>query len=74
MITIARFLDPQSAELARMALEASGIPVFLESQGVAQLAYAVAVGGVRVRVPPSHADDARAILKSLAEEHGAELY
>lgn len=72
MITIARFFDVQSAQLAKMALEGSGIPVFLESEGMAQLAYAF--GGVRVQVPPSHVEDARAILKDLAKDQGGELY
>jgi hypothetical protein len=73
MITIACFFDPQSADLARMALEAGGVPVLLQSQGHASLGISVALGGVRVQVPEPFIEDARTILKSLAEDTGAEL-
>ena len=75
MITVARFFNVQSADLARIALEGSGVPVFLESEGYAQLTNIPAIaGGVRVQVPVSRVEDARAILRSLAEEQGGELY
>ena len=75
MVTVARFFNVQSAELARIALEGSGVPVFLDSEGYAQLTNVPAiVGGVRVQVPSSRVDEARAILKSLAAEQGGELY
>jgi putative signal transducing protein len=75
MITVARFFSVQSADLARIALEGSGVPVFLESEGYAQLTtIPAAVGGIRIQVPASRAEEARAILKSLAEDQGGELY
>jgi Putative prokaryotic signal transducing protein len=76
LVTVARFFDVQSAELARIALEGSGVPVFLESEGLALLGgpSVAAIGGVRIQVPPSRVDDARAILKALAKDQGGELY
>ena len=74
MITIARFFNVQSADLARMALDASGIPVFLLSEGHAQLTGPIAVGGIRIQVPGPYAADARKVLESLAEEQGGELF
>ena len=74
MITVARFFNVQSAEMARMALDSSGIPVFVQSEGLAQLIGASSLGGVGIQVPSSRADDARAILKGLAQDLGGELY
>ena len=74
MITVARFFSLQSAEMARMALDSSAIPVFLHSEGLASLTAASYLGGVGVEVPEQFAEDARAILKQLAKDLGGELY
>jgi hypothetical protein len=74
MVSVARFFTVQSAELARMALDSSGIPVFVRSEGLARLISAQVLEGVQIEVPESCVEDARAVLKQLAKDLGGELY
>lgn len=55
---------PLEAQLTKAALEAAGIPAFIENEHLAgvQWLYSRAVGGVRVTIDPAYAEDARAIL------------
>ena len=74
MVAVARFFSIQSVEIARMALDASGIPVFVPSEGFARLTAADYLGGIGIEVPEECAEDARAILRQLAKDLGGELY
>lgn len=60
LITVADFPDPATAHMARMALEAAGIPVFLQGENANNL-LPVAFGA-RVMVPPAKEAAARAVL------------
>ena len=70
LFTIAQFMSPTDAYLAQGFLAASGIPAVVADANHAQadLLIAPAMGGVRVLVPLSHVDDARALLA--ARERG----
>lgn len=62
-VTVKRFPDSLSASAARIRLDAEGIPTFLEGERMgAPAMYRVAVGGVKLQVPPEHAAEARVIL------------
>ncbi|GIW87401.1 MAG: hypothetical protein KatS3mg108_1725 [Isosphaeraceae bacterium] len=67
-ITVARFPYVSLAIAPRLRLEAEGIPTFLDGERVAaEVAYTLATGGVRLQVPRSMADRARALLGAGAE-------
>ncbi len=62
-VTVKQFPDSLSASAARIRLDAEGIPTFLEGERMgAPAMYRVAVGGVKLQVPPQHLADARVIL------------
>ena len=65
--TIARFLIPTDAHILKGRLEAEGIPVHLADGNLVQThnLIAIAVGGIRVQVPASHAAEAREILAAI---------
>jgi hypothetical protein len=64
LVTIARFPDPVSAELARGQLDARGIPVLLDNEmGGQQLG-----GVISLRVPKEHAAEARSLLEAGFDE------
>lgn len=73
-VTVARFFDARSAELARIALEGSGLRVSLAPEGHASLIVPAALGGIRLQVAESDADAARDILEALVQEVGGELF
>ena len=64
MKTIATFPDLTSADIARSALEAEGIPAEVPDAHLAGLDWRLgtALGGVRLQVPPEHAEAAAAVL------------
>lgn len=64
MITVAVYGSPFEAGMAREELEAYGIPVYVADEFTigANHFYSNALGGVKVNVPASHADEARQIL------------
>ncbi len=64
-IEIATYLDPLEAEIARGLLESEGIPASLADENLVRMnwSFALAVGGVRLLVPPEAADAARAVLE-----------
>ncbi|HVL75557.1 MAG TPA: DUF2007 domain-containing protein [Noviherbaspirillum sp.] len=70
-MTIEQFIDVGLAEIARMMLEAEGIPVLLHSAAHASLIGGLAVGGIRLQVPREYAPKAREILRQL-NDNGAE--
>ena len=77
MITIARFSLAIEAHIARAKLESEGIPAFVADEHTitAQWLYSDAMGGVRLQVPNSCAQEAREILavdhsEAVLEEQG----
>jgi hypothetical protein len=77
MITVARFSLAIEAHIARAKLESEGIPAFVADEHTitAQWLYSNAMGGVRLQVPNSCANNAREILatdytESLVTEQG----
>lgn len=66
LLTVAQFLAPTDAHLARSFLVASGIPAVVADANHAQ-AYeliAPAMGGVRVLAPEEYVEEARRLLAS----------
>jgi hypothetical protein len=68
-VTIARYTTSEWAHLARLRLEAAGIPVFIADENVGAVAwhYALATGGIKLQVPAEQAAEAAKVL----EEHPA---
>jgi hypothetical protein len=66
LVTVFRSFSPAEAQLARSRLDAAGIPVVVTSETAALTTegYALTVGGVRVQVPASHEEEARALLEA----------
>ncbi len=62
--TVAQFLDPIEAQLACSCLEAAGVPATVADANLVQTnsLWAIAVGGVRVRVAASRLAEAREVL------------
>jgi len=67
--TIYKALNPADAQLVYSRLEAAGFHPFVadEAAALGMEGYALAVGGIRVQVPASEADDAREFLAAPAE-------
>ncbi len=63
-VTVGWYLDPLEAEIARGKLNSEGIPAFLHSQNHALMEWTMilALGGIRLQVPPSAVEDARRVL------------
>jgi Putative prokaryotic signal transducing protein len=69
LVTVETLYDAGIAELARMRLEAEGIPVLLHSMGQAMMfGGAPIMGGVRVQVPEGYVKEADILLKQLKED------
>ena len=66
MVTVAVFGSPFEAGMARSELESFGIPVFVADEFTigANHFYSNALGGVKVNVPASYAEEARQILSA----------
>jgi hypothetical protein len=72
MQTVETYFDIGLAEIARMMLEAEGIPVLLHSAGHASLIGGLAVGGIRLQVPGEYEDKARRLLAQLQNGAGGD--
>jgi hypothetical protein len=72
MQTVETYFDVGLAEIARMMLEAEGIPVLLHSAGHASLIGGLAVGGIRLQVPSEYEDKARRLLAQLQNGAGGD--
>jgi hypothetical protein len=71
LVTLKRYLDSTAAEIARMKLEAEGIPAHLASAGfVALTGLSNALGGVELQVPVACESEARTILDQLERDLG----
>jgi len=66
LTTVAWFLCPWDAHIVRGLLQSEDVPAFLVSEHHvwAKWPISVALGGVRIRVPPSYAVRAREILRA----------
>jgi Putative prokaryotic signal transducing protein len=66
VVTIARYRDIGEAMFAKSLLEDAGIECFLADENTVRMnwLYANAIGGMRLQVRASDADDAQAILSS----------
>jgi hypothetical protein len=63
-VTIASFLTPFEANLARLKLESADIDCVLLDENIAMTqAFGIMTGGVKLKVPALQADDARELLK-----------
>jgi hypothetical protein len=73
-IDIARFASVNEAAVARNALEAAGIPAFLDGAATATWLwhFGTAIGGVRLFVRPGDVEQARAILSGDDVEDASE--
>jgi hypothetical protein len=71
MVTIAAVSSAQ-ADLMRMYLEADGIPVFLHGEfigtAVPHVAAPAGAGAIRVQVPQSREQEARALLEQMTKQ------
>jgi hypothetical protein len=62
-VTLETYADDTTARACRLRLESEGIPTRLENERMGSRSmYAVATGGVGLRVPEEHVADARVIL------------
>lgn len=66
LVTVARFDAPHEAHLAKARLDDAGIPCTLTHEDMAGLpmVFDPERGGVRLKVPESYADEARAVLEA----------
>lgn len=73
--TVASFNDSTSANLARLRLEEEEIPCFLDNENTVTTLwhYINALGGIKLRVPDEHVEQAREILNEHAEAEGGEV-
>lgn len=64
LITVARFDAPHDAHLAKAQLDDADIPCTLAHEDMAGLSmmFDSARGGVKLKVPAPHAEEARAVL------------
>lgn len=71
---VARYFDRTEADVARTALEGSGIPVEMADENFSRITwfYCVAIGGVRLYVPEEYLAEARDVLTSPAEQDVAD--
>jgi hypothetical protein len=73
--TIATYLHPWEAEIARGLLESEGIPASLANENIVRMDWsaALAVGGVRLMVPHESVAAAQAVLERQQSGHYAEV-
>ena len=66
-VTVGWYLHPIEAEIARGRLESEGVPAFLHSNNHSQVNWPItlALGGIRLQVPSSAAQEAKEILQSV---------
>ena len=75
MVTVATFWKAEQAHLARMSLEASGIPAIVLDENVVQWdpLLANAINGIRVQVADEDLEEARVVLSTVEpDEESAE--
>ncbi|MEM7051705.1 MAG: hypothetical protein AAF604_18705 [Acidobacteriota bacterium] len=72
-VTVGRYLSLVEAQLARSALEGSGVPAWIpeEQMGGVHWQLGVALGGIRLQVAATDSEAAEKLLASHGEEAGA---
>jgi hypothetical protein len=65
-VTVAQFLNPTDAHIVCSRLEASGVPAVVADANLVQMnsLWAVAVGGVRIRVPENRVAEAKEVIEA----------
>lgn len=71
-VTVETLHDLRLAQFARMKFEAEGIPVLMNSMGLAQLFGEIAPGGIRIEVPQEYAARAAAVLAEVRRDLAAD--
>jgi hypothetical protein len=72
-VTVATCWNAQEALLLRSALEGHGLPVFMPDENISTVApYHLTSTGVRLQVPSSKFEEAKAVVKDLRSEGSAE--
>ena len=68
LVTVATYMFPWEAYIARGRLEAEGVAAFVADDNTVQMnwGYAWAIGGVRVQVPREQLGEAKLVLHNLA--------
>ncbi len=63
-VTVAQFLNPTEAHIVCSCLEAAGVPAVVADANLVQMnsLWAVAFGGVRIRVPSTRATEAKEVI------------
>jgi hypothetical protein len=63
-VTVAQYLNPTDAHIVSMCLEAAGITAIVADANLVQTnsLWAIAVGGVRIRVPEMHVAEAEDVI------------
>jgi hypothetical protein len=66
LVSVATFVFPDDAKLARALLESAAIPAYLENEHTLAVNWMLtnAIGGLHLLVPAAFAEEARAILSS----------
>jgi hypothetical protein len=69
LTTIERLLDPLQAQLVQALLQSEGIPCFIADQQTVQTnpLWTMLVGGVRLQVPQSLAEQAREVIAAMEQ-------
>jgi len=65
-VTVAQFLNPTDAYIVCSRLGASGVPAVVADSNLVQMnsLWAVAVGGVRIRVPENRVAEAKEVIEA----------
>ncbi|MYM63038.1 DUF2007 domain-containing protein [Pseudomaricurvus sp. HS19] len=73
LVTVGRYSFPYEAHLHKGLLEAAYIPAFIADEHTISMdwLYSNALGGVRLQVPAAYAEQARAVLAEVEEQHCA---
>ena len=70
LVTVARFVYPYQAQLARPRLGEAGIPSLVENEDMTGLhmMFNMSLSGVKVKVPEDYYDEAEQVLEDLDME------
>lgn len=66
LFTVAQYLDPMEAHMARGCLVAAGIPAVVADANMSNQPMMPVMGGVRVQVPESYLQQSQEVLAALA--------
>ena len=65
-VTVAQFLNPTDAHIVCSCLEAAGVPAVVADTNLVQMnsLWAIAMGGVRIRVPANRVKEAEEVIEA----------